>query len=415
MTPSTPVTRARRAGGSARAVLAGVRDAHGAAATKAFDKARGVLGPAVTPLEFAHEAAVRGLYEGAGLALEAAGRAARPAVTSLSAHPVVRPVRQQATTAAAWIQGFTGDRLADSELPIAYPMTLRRSGYAVPVTTAGLANAYPDAGRSLVIFVHGFVGTEQMWKRRANTDDEGRRISYGRRMESATGDWSALWVRYNTGRRVSENGRDFGRLLSRVVARWPEPVERVVLVGHSMGGLVIHSALLQSPADAPWLGLVTDTVSLGTPYQGAILEKGANAVANRLAAHRTTAWAGGLMRWRSQGIKDLRHGNLIEADWKGFDPDDPADHRARDRRHPAPIKHLAVVGVVSPDPHAWWGRPLGDLIVSRRSARGLSGDTWQTVFLGRMNHMDLLNHPRVYNVLAERIGVEAMPQRHPKG
>lgn len=320
------------------------------------------------------------------------------------------------SSAHAWVQGFTGDRLADADLPLAlaYPMTLRRSGYTVPVTESGLAKAYPDAGRSLVVFVHGFVGTEQMWKRRANRDDEGRRISYGRRMEASIGDWSALWVRYNTGRRVSENGRDLDRLLTQVVERWPEPVERIVLVGHSMGGLVVHSALLQADLDARWTGLVSDTISLGTPYHGALLEKGANALANSLAEHTATAWAGELIRWRSGGIKDLRHGNLMEVDWKGFDPDDPVDHRVRDRRHDSPIQHLAVVAVVSPDPAAWWGRPLGDLLVSRRSASGLAGDNWRTVELGGMNHMDLLNHPRVYDVIARNLGVREMPRRDPR-
>lgn len=405
--------RAGAAGQDARGITSALRDAHGAAATKVFGRARPILGPVVTPIELGHEVFAAGLYGGLGLAADKAAALAGPAATKVAQKAPTRMIKHRASSTAAFVQGFTGDRLASTDLPIAYPMTLRRSGYDVPVTKAGLANAYPDAGSSLVVFVHGFVGTEQMWKRRANRDDYGRRLSYGRRME-ALGDWSAIWVRYNTGQRVSTNGRDLGRLLARVVARWPVPVDRVVLVGHSMGGLVIHSALLQAAPDAPWAGLVTDTISLGTPYHGALLEKGVNTLANELDGYRATRWMAGLIRFRSQGIKDLRHGNLVEADWKGFDPDDPQDHRARDRSHHLPVRHLAVAAMVSPDPTAWWGRPLGDLMVSRSSAAGLGGQHWDTVLVGGVNHMDLLNHPKVYNVLADRLGVDELPLRHPK-
>lgn len=413
MTPSR-TERAEAAGEDARGVVAGLRAAHGSAATKVFGKARQALGPLVTPLELTHDFVAHYAYSSLGLALDATGQVARPALSTVAATTPSKVAVRRATSAAAFVQGFTGDRLATTELPIAYPMTLRRSGYDVPVTKAGLANAYPDAASNLVVFVHGFVGTEQMWKRRATRDDEGRRLSYGRRLESL-GEWSAIWVRYNTGQRVSLNGRDLGRLLARLVARWPVPVERVVLVGHSMGGLVVHSALLQAAPDAPWAGLVTDTISLGTPYHGALLEKSVNVVANRFAAYPMTRWAATMLRFRSEGIKDLRHGNLIESDWKGFDPDDPEDHRARDRKHHHPIRHLAVVGTIAPQPMAWWGRPLGDGMVSRSSAAGLGGDTWDVETVGGVNHLDLLNHPQIYNVIARRLGVEQLPLRNRLG
>lgn len=400
--------RAAVAGEDARGVIATLCDAHGAAATKVFGKARTVFGPVTTPVELAHDLVVRSTYNTLGAALDATGAIVRPAADTIAQQTPSRVVRKRAVSVAAFVQGFTGDRLADIDLPISYPMTLRRSGYDVPVTKAGLANAYPDAASNIVVFVHGFVGTEQMWKRRASRDDEGRRLSYGRRLE-AHGDWSALWMRYNTGQRVSTNGRDLGRLLARLVARWPMPVDRVVLVGHSMGGLVVHSSLLQAAPGAPWAGLVTDTITLGTPYHGALLEKGVNLVAGRLTEHTATRWAGDLLRFRSQGIKDLRHGNLVEADWKGYDPDDPHDHRSSERRHHHPIRHLAVVGMIAPQPMAWWGRPFGDGMVSRSSAAGLGGDTWAVEYVGGVNHLDLLNDPRVFNVIARRLEVEPLP------
>ena len=54
--------------------------------------------------------------------------------------------------------------------------------------------------------------------------------------------------------------------MRKVKARWPVPVRRIVFVGHSMGGLVAHSALAQSDLDEPWTDVTTDTVTLGTPH-----------------------------------------------------------------------------------------------------------------------------------------------------
>ena len=51
-----------------------------------------------------------------------------------------------------------------------------------------------------------------------------------------------VFVRYNTGRHISDNGRDLAALVEQIVAAWPVPVEEVSLVGHSMGGLVSRSA-----------------------------------------------------------------------------------------------------------------------------------------------------------------------------
>ena len=39
--------------------------------------------------------------------------------------------------------------------------------------------------------------------------------------------WTPVYVRYNTGRRISENGRSLAELLEETVADWPVDVEEI--------------------------------------------------------------------------------------------------------------------------------------------------------------------------------------------
>ena len=54
--------------------------------------------------------------------------------------------------------------------------------------------------------------------------------------------YTPVFVRFNTGRHISENGASLAALLDELVADWPVEVERIAIVGHSMGGLVARSA-----------------------------------------------------------------------------------------------------------------------------------------------------------------------------
>lgn len=394
-----------------------VRDVHGSIATTTFGQVRRWSGPlaapVVTPVEIVHDTVARGVYGITGRALEAGAEATGRLAAALprsADDPGPLADHRRARTLMAVLHGFQGDALARAGSVVAYPMTLRRSGSDVPLTTTGLAQAYPDARRTAVVFVHGFIGTEQMWKRRSDRDPEGRPLSFGRRLER-DGDVSAVWVRYNTGLRVSTNGRHLRDLLRRLHARWPVPLERIVLVGHSMGGLVAHSALAQSDLDEPWVEAVTDTITLGTPHHGTPLERVANSVAAELADHDRTRWVADLVRLRSDGIRDMRHGNLVDEDWQGHDPEDPADRRTHARPHEH-VHHLAVVATVAQDPDSRLAGRLGDLVVSRDSARGWAHadegavGSSATVHLGGLNHLDLLSHPRVYDLVAGVVGVE---------
>src|SRR5689334_20425949 len=117
-------------------------------------------------------------------------------------------------------------------------MSVRLDGRRVEVTRPELAAAYPTATPRLVVFVHGLADTEMAWfhrdephKHRSGTDF-GSRLARDLRCTS-------VYVTYNTGRHVSDSGTDLVRLVSQLVRQWPHPVREIVLIGHSLGGLVV--------------------------------------------------------------------------------------------------------------------------------------------------------------------------------
>jgi pimeloyl-ACP methyl ester carboxylesterase len=64
---------------------------------------------------------------------------------------------------------------------------------------------------------------------------------------AAKGSTASTWVRSSRKRnRIADNGNELVGLLDELVAGWPVPVTEIVLIGHSMGGLVARSAALQA-------------------------------------------------------------------------------------------------------------------------------------------------------------------------
>src|SRR4051794_40009151 len=159
----------------------------------------------------------------------------------------------------------------------------------------------------IAVFLHGLGETEYAWGR----------PNYGERLSEDLG-YTPVFIRFNTGRHISENGASLAALLDDLVAEWPVEVRRIALIGHSMGGLVARSACHRG---GEWCRHVKVTVSLGTPHAGAPLEQAVHMMSAALhAAPETRAFARFLRR-RSAGIRDLRWGSLVDEDWRDIDPE----------------------------------------------------------------------------------------------
>src|ERR1039458_7300721 len=204
-------------------------------------------------------------------------------------------------------------------------------------------------------------------------------------------------------------------LLDRLTAAWPAQVEEVLLIGHSMGGLVIRSACHYGrQSSMAWARQVRHVFYLGSPHLGAPLARAAGFAGWALGQVAETRPFVTLVNGSSSGIKDLRYGYLLPDDWAGCDQDScPRDHR-----HDAPLlagaNHYAISATVTGDPGSAVGAVVGDLLVQPASAHGRRGHRQRIPFpaessrrLGGIHHFKLLNHPAVWAAMPGLLGPAA--------
>ncbi|MES1193982.1 MAG: alpha/beta hydrolase, partial [Solirubrobacterales bacterium] len=302
------------------------------------------------------------------------------------------------------------DRLDEAASPLAVPMAVRRSGRDVAVERDAIAAAFPSATARPVVFLHGLCESDAAWSLRAAE----RGGTYATRVLPEVGG-TAVTIRYNTGLRISENGRRLAALLGALVDAWPVAIERLALVGHSMGGLVIRSAgHAGTESGHRWPALVDTTVSLGTPHLGAPLERAAHLATWALSTVPESRPVAAVLRARSAGIKDLRHGSLVDAEWEALDPDALRGFTRADVPLLEGARHHVVAATLTDSPDHPLARIIGDLLVLTPSAHGLQGRRRVIAFdddscrhVGGHGHFDLLNSPALDGLLCEWLAPEA--------
>ena len=304
----------------------------------------------------------------------------------------------------AILNGAIGDYLARTGNGLATETTLvARIGAERPLRleSAALAAEYPATPATIALFVHGLMCTETIWEMADGSD-------YGARLARDLG-YTPVYVRYNSGLAIADNGARLSAALAAFVAAYPAPVEEIVPIGYSMGGLVMRSAChVARLEEASWLRVVRRAIYVGTPHLGAPLERVGRTVAKVLRAidDPYTRLVGELADLRSDGVKDLgdadlRHEDRAATVGKGL--------RLRDPRHPVPllpeIQHYLVAGSLSDDPIGV-AALFGDALVSVRSATcGLVDSTRDVLppshvkILGGRSHLMLARDPEVYDVI----------------
>ena len=360
------------------------------------------VGPGAALVRPVHEAVTRSVFAGLGLGTRAIGMAAAAAVGSRDAPALSTTPRGSALIAA--VTGLRGDALEAEGSPLSQPMAVRVDGEPVALDPDSLREAFPDAGPRLVVFVHGLMTTEFSW---ALFGPE----TYGERLARELG-CTPVYVRYNTGRHISENGRSLSELMEELVAAWPVDAEQIALVGHSMGGLVARSACCHAAEEgADWAGLITHSVSLGTPHMGAPLEQAVHVLSAGLARLPETRPFANFLRRRSGGIRDLRQGSLVDEDWRDSDPDALRGAACAEIPLLEGATHCFVSAAITRSTRHPLGRLLGDTLVLVPSASGRSRtrripfEDEYGMHLGAATHFTLLNHPAVYERLRDWLAV----------
>ena len=409
VTGVSQLARASLRGGTSR-----IHELHQGIADRAFR----AVGPAGRPVQVVHDAISGLTYSSVRVALGVGARAVGGAA-ALRASGRDLDTDRGGRVALAILNGAHGDLVAREAPALALDMTVRVAGRAVPTETSALQQAFPGASGRLAVFLHGLTESEDSWGYGAERHHGDRAVTYGSQLQRDLG-LTPVYLRYNTGLHISENGRSLDALLTALVGAWPVPVQDVVLIGHSMGGLVARSALHQAGGGTAqahgWTHLVRDTVTLGSPHLGAPLERGVHRLTAQLARLPETRPLARLLTLRSVGIKDLRRGTLVEADWTGRDLDalTPGEHTHVPLLDGA--RHFVVLATLTRNPEGRAADLLGDLLVPPRSASGDTGDDDRLAFppdhvhrIGGLHHFDLLNHPLIY------ARIRAWLQERPEG
>jgi len=321
------------------------------------------------------------------------------------------------------LNGALGDQLAARHDARAIQLSFRRGGHDIAVADLHLSEPH----QKTVVFVHGLMGDELIWQTdfRAGAST-GSPLRYGPRLAAEAG-LRILYVRYNTGLHISENGRALSQLLTELLATYPDAVGELVLVGHSMGGLVIRSAgyygtelafkgknaskklLIEKDS---WLAHLRSVFLLGVPHEGSYLEQNGLLVERLLRRIDLfpTRFVSEAIARRSNGIKDLGQALLVDEDWQ--QPDDPALPRPRTVVPLLPgVRYHVLVGT-------WLRASLpqavrdyfGDGLVGSASSRGQlfddetalpPGTSVRTARFEAQHHVGLLHHPEVYQYLRQ--------------
>ena len=315
-----------------RLALTPAESLHGAIANRVFK----AVGPASTPARVIHDGISRLVYRGVRTATRSTAKATGAVLRPL-ADPKPLSGSRRGRYALGALNALLGDELEGRQSELAITMSIRQAAADVPADD--LRTAFPAATGRVAVLLHGLAETEEWWLR-------GTPPAFGERLQEDLG-ITPVYVRYNTGLHVSQNGARLARLLAEIDANWPTPIQDLILIGHSMGGLVARSAVHLAPPRH-----LRHLVTLGTPHTGAPL-----------------------------GDTPLLPG----------------------------CTHTFVTATVTRSRQHPLGWTLGDLLVRTQSASGrhrsrrvpMADDA--VVHIGGLTHFDLLDHPRVYEVLAARL------------
>jgi pimeloyl-ACP methyl ester carboxylesterase len=377
----------------------GIEQVHRAVADRVFRH----VGPIGAPVRAGHDAIAGGVYAAIRAGSDVVARTAGMALRARRVEDArVLSTSRRGSLVLGALQGLRGDALERAGSDLREPVSVRVHVRPVRPTPDALSAAFPRATPRVVVFLHGLMQTELAWRHGSEAGED-----YGSRLDHDLG-WTPVYVRYNSGRHVSENGASVADLLEQVCEGWPVDVADVALVGHSMGGLVARSAChVASLRGQRWAHRVRHVISLGSPHTGAPLERAVHLADAALAALPETRPFAGLLRRRSAGIRDLRRGSLVDEDWRGRDVD---ALRAAACAEVPPLDcatYSFVAATMTRSAGHPLGRLLGDGLVLVPSASGrdrtrrFAFTAGHGLHVGGATHFALLDHPAVYEQLRE--------------
>ncbi len=299
------------------------------------------------------------------------------------------------------LNGVIGDYLEEKGNPLKITMQFRHQSKAVILNSKSIAATLPAINGKILLMVHGSCMNDIQWTRKEHNHGE----AIAKELER-----TPIYLNYNSGLHISTNGQNFTNLLEELVKNWPVPIEEIVFLAHSMGGLVTRSALYYGQKEKKtWTKYVKKIVFLGTPHHGAPLERIGNYLDNILEAIPYAKPFARLGKVRSAGITDLRFGYLVNEDWQGNDRFEMKKDQRVNIPLPMQISCYCIAAVIGKEKDNISQRIIGDGMVDIKSALGQhevpiknlkfkKENTWVAY---ELSHVGLLNSDKVFDKIKE--------------
>ena len=340
---------------------------------------------------------IQGVTQLLGKGAESLLTGLQPLLDKIDSEPQESAPREAVLAA---LNGVMGDRLAESDNPLATPMTLRFKNEILNW------EAMPDkallTGKVLIV-VHGLCMNDLQW----TVQHVGASFNHAETLAAKLG-YTPIYVRYNTGLHTSQNGQTLSNQLELLSALWPVPLTDISVLVHSMGGLVTRSAVhAAQQGKRQWVNKLKNIVFLGTPHHGAPLEKAGNWVDVLLGVTPYSAPFKRLVELRSSGITDLRFGNVLDSDWQDQDRFKATSKQEQSTREHLPLPDgvacFTVAATLAAKRSLLADRLIGDGLVPLNSALGVHSDPARSLVFAkasqmvvyRTNHMAMLGSAEV--------------------
>lgn len=346
-------------------------------------------------------------------------------------------INKWANISRSVLNGIVGDYLAKEHNPLAIEMAFYHCDHPL-ILNETLAHQlkFPrdrPLTNKVIVLIHGLTNLETIWNFKTDlnaqqvtqtqtlqqtpservTDDPTLILenvkfdNYGSRLQRDFS-YTPLFLRYNTGLPIKENGQNLSDLLTQLIKFYPIQIDELVLMGFSMGGLLSRSAQkIANDTDLAWLEKLTNCYYIGTPHEGSPLEKFghiASSIVKSVPLNYVNQWADWI-DLRSQGIKDLKDGllnlNNTSSSPESSEPD-PYKQSVKCGSFVVHAQHHFISGGVSENKHGVTNKLVGDTLVRHSSAHPISApDNAKNAHFEGVTHVPLAHSDKVYQQIKQ--------------
>jgi len=297
------------------------------------------------------------------------------------------------------LNGVIGDYLEEKENPLKITMQFRHKSKSIKLDSENIRAVYPNINGKILLMVHGSCMNDIQWTRQNH--------NHGKIVAEELNK-TLIYLNYNSGIHISSNGQNLNNSLEELVQNWPVPIEELVIVAHSMGGLVTRSALYYGEQhEKNWTKHLKKVVFLGTPHHGSYIERTGNYLDLILESIPYAKPFARLGKIRSAGVTDLRYGNLIDEDWKNNDRFEIKNDQRKIIKLSKQIEFYSIAAVIGNKTAPLSTQVLGDTLVHVKSALGQHKNPKKNLDFKKeniwisydSNHLDLLNNLKILDKL----------------